>query len=156
MRKTLSTLLIFCVFSILTLNAQTKEDSLAIEKVCRDYVEGWATGDIARVSNAVSDELVKRTIAMDKSGFCFTINMSASQLKAATKRNGEEGIRVNDLEPDKEFKLDVEIYDITGNCALAKTANTKYGFFDYCQLAKFNGEWKIFNVLYGWTPQDNE
>ena len=155
MKKILSTLLIFFVFSILT-NAQTKEDILAIEKACRDYVEGWATGDIDRVSNAVSEELVKRTVAMDKNGFCFTINMSASQLKFATKRNGEEGIRVKDLEPDKEFKLDVEIYDMTGNCALAKTVNTKYGFFDYCQLAKFNGEWKIFNVLYGWTPQENE
>jgi hypothetical protein len=45
-----------------------------------------------------------------------------------------------DLEPDKPFKLDVSVYDVTGDYALAKTVNTKYGFFDYCQLAKFNGE----------------
>jgi hypothetical protein len=58
-----------------------------------------------------------------------------------------------DLEPDKPFKLDVSVYDVTGDYALAKTVNTKYGFFDYCQLAKFNGEWKIINVLWGWLPQ---
>jgi hypothetical protein len=52
------------------------------------------------------------------------------------------------------FKLSVFIYDISGNYALAKTVNTKYGFFDYCQLAKFNGEWKIFNVLWGWLPKE--
>ena len=37
--------------------------------------------------------------------------------------------------------------------ALVKTVTTKYGFFDYCQLARFNGEWKIINVLWGWLPQ---
>jgi hypothetical protein len=156
MRKFLSIILALTVLSVMTLDAQTKKDSLAIEKACRDYVEGWATGDIDRVSRAVSDELVKRAVAMDESGFCFTVNMSSSQLKVATKSNGEEGINIKDLEPEKEFELVVEIYDITGNCATAKASNTKYGFFDYCQLAKFNGEWKIFNVLYGWTPQEND
>ncbi|MBN2350734.1 MAG: nuclear transport factor 2 family protein [Bacteroidales bacterium] len=155
MRKILGTILALTIFSVWTVNAQTKEDSLAIEKSCRDYVEGWANGDIDRVSTAVSDELIKRTVAMDESGLCYTINMSSSQLKFVTKRNGEQGVRVNDLEPEKEFELTVEIYDITGNCALAKASNTKYGFFDYCQLAKFNGKWKIFNVLYGWTPREN-
>lgn len=37
--------------------------------------------------------------------------------------------------------------------AMARASNTKYGFFDYCQLARFNGEWKIINVLWGWLPR---
>ena len=77
--------------------------------------------------------------------------MSASQLIYATKRNGKEGVRIKDFEPNQNIKVNVIIYDITGNFAMAKTFNSKYGFFDYCQLAKFNGEWKIFNVLYGMT-----
>ena len=132
--------------------AQTKEDSLAIEKACRDYVEGWATGDIDRVAKGVSPELVKRTISQDKEGASFTNNMSASLLIAVTKNN-KEGVKAKDFEPDKPFKLSVEICDVTGDYAMAKTVNTKYGFFDYCQLAKFNGEWKIINVLWGWLPQ---
>ena len=140
------------IFFGMILKAQTKNDSLAIEKACRNYVEGWATGDMDRVAKGVSPELVKRTVGQDKEGVCFTNNMSTSLLLMATKMN-KEGVKAKDLEPDKPFKLDVHIYDATADYALVKTANTKYGFFDYCQLAKFNGEWRIFNVLWGWLPK---
>ena len=152
MKKSLVLILIAFSFSALTAIAQTKEDSLAIEKVCRNYVEGWATGDMDRVAKGVSPELVKRTVSQDKEGFSFTNNMSASLLLLATKNN-KEGVKGKDLEPDKPFKLDVHICDISGDFAMVKTLNTKYGFFDYCQLAKFNGEWRIFNVLWGLLPQ---
>jgi hypothetical protein len=57
-------------------------------------------------------------------------------LKKPAGTTWKDGVKARDLEPDKTFKLDVFIYDITGTYALAKTVNTKYGFFDYCQLAK--------------------
>lgn len=152
MKKGMILILTVLLFSGLSANAQIKEDSLAIEKACRNYVEGWATGDMDRVAKGVSPELVKRTVSQDKEGMSFTNNMSASLLLLVTKNN-KEGVKGKDLEPDKPFKLTVHIYDISGDYALAKTVNTKYGFFDYCELAKFNGEWKIFNVLWGWLPQ---
>ena len=153
MKKCTILILIAVLFYSIETNAQTKEDSLAIEKACRNYVEGWATGDMDRVAKGVSPELVKRTVSQDKEGASFSNNMSASLLLIVTKNN-KEGVKGKDLEPDKPFKLDVQIYDITGDYALAKTVNTKYGFFDYCQLAKFNGEWKIFNVLWGFLPKE--
>lgn len=140
------------MFYGLTINAQTKQDSLAIEMACRNYVEGWAEGNVERVAQGVSPELVKRTLSRDKDGANSINNMGASLLINASKMN-KDGNKARDLEPDKNFKLDVFIYDITGDYALAKTINTKYGFFDYCQLAKFNGEWKIINVLWGMLPQ---
>lgn len=142
----------FLLISSFKLTAQTKADSLAVEKACRDYVEGWAEGNVERVAQGVSPELTKRTVSQDKDGMSFTNDMSASLLLLVTKRN-KEGVRSTDLEPEKPFKLDVYIYDITADFALAKTVNTKYGFFDYCQLAKVNGEWKVINVLWGWLPQ---
>ena len=132
---------------------QSLEDSLAIEETCRNYVEGWAEGNVARVDQAVSPELVKRTVSQDKEGINFTSDMSASLLKMVTKLN-LQGVRAKDLEPEKPFSLEVKICDITGGFAMARTSNTKYGFFDYCQLAKFNGEWKIINVLWGYIPQE--
>lgn len=139
------------LFSTVTLHAQTPADSMAIEKACRDYVEGWAEGDAVRVALGVSPELVKRTIGKDQDGASYTSDMSASMLTAATKRN-RGGVVMRDLEPDKPFSLEVTIYDITGEFAQAKTVNTKYGFFDYCHLAKVNGEWKVINVLWGYLP----
>lgn len=157
MKTNLILLLLVLLLSGITLKAQTKEDSLAIQKVCRDYVEGWVEGNIDRVANSMSEELVKRTIKMDQDGVCQIINMSASQIISWTNRNKEEEkvTRVKDYEPDKEFKLDISIYDISGNFASVKTAVSKYGFFDYCHLAKFDGEWKIFNALYGPLPPEN-
>jgi hypothetical protein len=152
MKKVMILILIAVLLSGLTAKAQTKEDTMAIEKACRNYVEGWATGDMDRVAKGVSPELVKRTVSQDKEGMSFTNNMSASLLLIATKNN-KEGVKGRDLEPDKPFKLDVYIYDITVDYALVKTVNSKYGFFDYCQLARFNGEWKIFNVLWGFLSQ---
>lgn len=141
------------ITSGIVVNAQTRDDSLEIEKACRNYVEGWATGDADRVAQGVSPELVKRTVSRDKAGSSFTNNMSASMLIMITNMN-KEGVRAKDLEPDKPFSLDVTIYDISGDFALAKTVNSKYGFFDYCQLAKYNGEWKIINVLWGMLPKE--
>lgn len=132
--------------------AQTKADSIAIDKACRDYVEGWAEGNTERVSKAVSPELVKRNVSQDAEGASFIADMGASLLIGITKRN-KGGAKARDFEPGKPFKLDVVIYDITGDYALVKTANTKYNFFDYCQLAKCNGEWKIINVLWSNLPQ---
>ncbi len=153
MKKNMLIILICLLISGLTLNAQTKEDSLAIEKACRNYVEGWATGDVDRVAKGVSPELVKRTVSQDKEGVSYINNMGASLLLIATKGN-KEGVKGRDLEPDKPFNLNVHISDISGDYALVKASNTKYGFFDYCQLAKFNGEWKIINVLWGWLPKE--
>lgn len=152
MKKTIYLTMIAMMFYGLALNAQTKQDSLAIEMACRNYVEGWAEGNVERVAQGVSPELVKRTISRDKDGVNSISNMGASLLINASKMN-KDGNKARDFEPDKNFKLDVFIYDITGDYALAKTVNTKYGFFDYCQLAKFNGEWKIINVLWGMLPQ---
>lgn len=132
--------------------AQAPDDTLAIKKACLDYVEGWATGDISRIENGVSPELVKRTISRDKDGLCFTSNMSRSHLSIVSKAN-QAGVKAPDLDPGKPYKPEIIIFDIQGDYALVKINSQKFGFFDYCQVAKFNGEWKIINVLWGFLPQ---
>ena len=153
MKKSIFLSVLCLLFSTVTFYAQTPADSLAIEKACRDYVEGWAEGDAGRVAMGVSPELVKRTVGKDQDGAAYISDMSASLLMAATKRN-RGGVNMRDLEPGKPFSLRVTIYDITGEFALARTVNTKFGFFDYCQLAKVNGEWKVINVLWGNIPRN--
>jgi hypothetical protein len=49
--------------------------------------------------------------------------------------------------------LYVNILDITGNVASVKAWNTKYGFMDYCHLARFGDKWKIVNVLWDYLPK---
>lgn len=143
---------ILLFLSVTILQSQTLQDSLAIEKAVRDYVEGWEAADTERVQNAVSPELKKRIVIKDAEGNYFISDMGASLLVYATSKN-KDGIRSPDRTPDEAFKLYVDILDISGNAASAKGWNPKYGFVDYCHLARFGDEWKIVNVLWDWLPQ---
>ena len=136
-------------------NAQSNVDSLEIERVARNYVEGWAEGNIDRVTSAVSEELVKRIVLKDKDGYSYLSDMGASLLLMSTKSNiGGVNQAVKDFEPGKKFKAEVIIYDITGSNSTLKISNSKYGFFDYCQLSKIGGKWKVINVLWDWLPNN--
>lgn len=131
--------------------SQTREDSLAITQAALDYVEGWQAGDTGRVMRAVSTELAKRQVRHDGSGRAFVSPMGATLLRAATNAN-REGVKAEDRTPGEPFRVDVRILDIDGNNASVKTHNGKYGFMDYVHLAKMDGEWKIINVLWDWSP----
>jgi hypothetical protein len=139
---------VLIILAVLTLPAfgQTKEDSLAIRKAALDYVEGWATGNVDRIQNAVSPELSKRRVAM-AGNLVFVQDMSQSLLCAAALGNAQ-GVRMQDLTPGRELKQEVKILDIDGTNASAKTWNAKYGFFDYIHLSKAGGKWMIVNVLW--------
>ena len=57
-----------------------------------------------------------------------------------------------DKKPGEPFKAIVDIYDISSGIALAKVSTNKMPeFFDYIQVGKMNGEWKIVNVLWAFN-----
>jgi hypothetical protein len=135
----------------LPLTGQTKEDSLAIKKAALDYVEGWATGNVERIQNAISPELSKRRVAA-AGDFVYVQDMSRSLLCASAMQNAQ-GVKMKDFTPGKELRQEVKILDIDGNNASAKTWNAKYGFFDYVHLSKVGGKWMIINVLWDMSKQ---
>ena len=138
----------FLFLLTLTFNVfgQTKEDSTAIRKAAVDYAEGWATGNVERIQNAVSPELSKRRVST-AGDLVFVQDMSRSLLCASALSN-TKGVRMPDLTPGKEMDQKVKILDIEGTNASVKTWNEKYGFFDYLHLSKAGGKWMIVNVLW--------
>jgi len=139
-------ILMIVVVLTLPVSGQTKEDTLAIKKAATDYVEGWATGNVERIQNAVSPELSKRRVAVS-GDLVFAQDMSRSLLCASALGNAK-GVRMPDLTPGKELVPEIKILDIDGTNASAKTWNAKYGFFDYLHLSKAGGKWMIVNVLW--------
>jgi len=133
------------VFTLPTFG-QTKEDTLAIKKAVTDYIEGWATGNVERIQNAVSPELSKRRVAASGE-LVFAQDMSRSLLCASALGN-TNGVRMPDLTPGKELVPEIKILDIDGTNASVKTWNAKYGFFDYIHISKAGGKWMIVNVLW--------
>ncbi|MFA7229544.1 MAG: nuclear transport factor 2 family protein [Melioribacteraceae bacterium] len=93
------------------------------------------------MEKALHPELAKRNIRTDpQSGRQRFDQMSALTLINITKAGGGKSI------PADKRIFEFKILDITGSHASVKTTAT--GFFDYIHLSKWNGEWRIVNVLW--------
>ena len=120
------------------------DDAAAITKPALDYIEGWYAGDAARMESALHPELAKRIVITDAQGKSRLDSMSAMTLVQRVRAgNGTKTPK------DKQQK-DVTILDRFNNVAIVKVVAADW--VDYLQEAKFNGEWKIVNVLWELKP----
>jgi Putative lumazine-binding len=121
-------------------------DDDSIKKTALDYIEGWYTGDAARMERALHPELAKRMISTDpKTGRSQFNHMGAMTLVQRTR----DGIGKK-IPQDRQLK-EVTILDHYNNAAVVKIVASDW--IDYLQVAKFNGDWKIINVLWELKPK---
>src|SRR5215510_6804853 len=131
------------------LNAQSSADpeSSAIRQAALDYIEGWYEGDAARMEKALHPELAKRIVNTDAaSGKSRLDSMSAMTLVQYTRAGGGKKT------PKEAQMKDVTILDRYQNAAVVKVVATNW--IDYLQVAKYNSDWKIVNVLWELKPKD--
>ena len=140
MRIFLKAIFLAVIATALSLQAQTAADSAAIKKAALDYVEGWYEGNAERMERAVHPELAKRIVRTDQNNRSRLEQMSAMTLVNGVKRGGGKDT------PLAQQQKSVFILDIFQNTASAKAVMS--GWVDYMHLAKWNGEWKIVNVLW--------
>ena len=127
------------------LPAQAAADSAGIRQAALDYIDGYYTGDGARMERAVHPELAKRIVRTHEQGRSQLGQMSAMSLVMGTRAGGGKDT------PMAERRDDVTILDIYQNAASAKIYAS--GWVDYLHLAKWNGRWVIVNVLWELHPQ---
>lgn len=144
MKKTV-VLLALLLFSASRAAAQTAADSAAIRATALDYVEGWYTGDAARMERALHAELAKRIVQTDERG-----RSRIGQQSALTLINNTRTAEGRETPPEQQIK-DVRILDIFGNSASVRAEMS--GWIDYMHIAKWNGQWKIVNVLWELKPR---
>lgn len=137
---------VLLIAGITVTSAQTSADSADIRQTALDYVEGWYAGDVDRMERALHPELQKRIVQTDESGKSFLGNMGVSNLLRNTRRGGGKNT------PKEQQQKDVIILDIYQNVASVKTVATH--FIDYLHIAKWDGEWKIVNVLWELKPKE--
>jgi len=122
-------------------NSFAQQDSADIRKTALNYIEGWYEGNPERMERALHPELAKRIVSTDKqSGKSRLGQMSALTLINGTKSGGGK-----DTPPEKQQK-DVTILDIYRGAASVKVFASDW--IDYLHMAKWNGEWRIVNVLW--------
>jgi Putative lumazine-binding len=125
--------------------AQTAADSAAIRQAALDYIEGYYSGDGARMERALHPELAKRIVRTAPTGQQRLDQMSAMTLVMGTRAGGGKDT------PVAQQHKDVTIFDIYGGAASAKIYAS--GWVDYLHLAKWRGQWVIVNVLWELHPQ---
>lgn len=141
MRLALCLALVATVAARQPVAAQTTADSAAIRAAALDYIEGWFTGDADRMTRALHPEMVKRIVVKDPvSGRNLVDGMGATRLIEGTRRKFGTEI------PAEQRRTDVTVLDIFGAAASVKVDAGPW--IDYLHVVKFNGEWRILNVLW--------
>lgn len=142
------TILLSASFST-SLNAQTKQDSLEVLETVSLYNQGWYEGDTTKMRKALHPELVKRMIQKYKDTgndiiSDLTYNMMMQYVIAGYGKHT----------PKEKQNDTVTILDIYNEIATVKVES--YEIVDYLQLAKFDGKWKIINILWTMKPTGSE
>lgn len=120
------------------------KDKLAVEKACLDYIDGSFSGSAERVERALHPELMKVIpIVHPQTGKVFLRKMGASYLIEGTRAK-------YGLVDEGERAIKYRLLDMNQNIAFAEVLSSMY--YDYCQLVKVNGEWKIVNILWKMNP----
>jgi len=124
------------------LQAQTAADSAAIRATALDYIDGWYTNDAARMERALHPKLAKRMVWADSTGKSHLVDLTALELI--------QGTRAHPRVPPSERRKDVQILSAFGNAAVVRIDATEW--VDYLQQIKWNGSWKIINVVWENRP----
>jgi len=148
MRRVAQTVLMVVAWSGVSFvgaHAQSAADSAAIRATAMDYIEGWYAGDAARMERALHPELAKRVVMNDPRGRPQLESIGAMTLVNRTRAGGGKST------PAARKQKDYTLLDIYQNAAVAKIVASDW--IDYLELAKWNGQWVIVNVLWELKPR---
>ena len=116
-------------------------DRKAVERAVLDYVEAIYEVKPELVDRSVHRELAKRGYMRGEDGTYREAPMTFAQLRSLAERWNAQG-RVNAKTARKEVVV-LDLLDQTASAKLTASWGT-----DYMHLAKYNGEWKIVNILW--------
>jgi NADPH:quinone reductase-like Zn-dependent oxidoreductase len=103
------------------------------------YIEGWYAGDEERMAQSLHPDLVKRIVERSP-GEARIDEMTAAQLIAAT------GSGYGRETPTDQRRTEIKVLDVFGEVASVRVDAGEW--IDYMHLARFDGDWKILNVLW--------
>jgi hypothetical protein len=144
--KRVLTILVAAALAGTGLEAQTAADSAAIRAAALDYAQGWYEGSAERMERALHPDLAKRIVMTNPGNSRSRLDqMSALTLVQAVRNGGGRDT------PAEQRQHDVRILDIFGNTASVRTEMD--GWVDYMHMARWNGGWRIVNVLWEMKPR---
>lgn len=144
--KKIAVLFLLTLSLTFAVNAQTNEDREAVRQAALDYIESIYNVDPAKAERSVHPELTKRGFFIKRGETAYTpATMTFAQLVELAKNYNKEG-RV-----PKDAPKEVVIFEVSDQTASVKVT-ASWGI-DYMHLAKYDGKWKIINVLWQSPPK---
>ncbi|MBL8169229.1 MAG: nuclear transport factor 2 family protein [Acidobacteria bacterium] len=145
MKLTLLALPLLSLFALAFAATPSGNDKAAVRQAVLDYVAGVYGVDPARIERSVHPGLTKHGFwkAKDKPGYA-TGKMSFAELVGVAK-NWNKDRKLPATAPKEITIFDVQ--DQTASAKLVAQWST-----DYFHLAKYDGQWKIINVLWQSLP----
>lgn len=120
-------------------------DEVAVERAVADYVESLYEVRPELVERSVHPDLAKRGFVL-REGAYHEVTMTYDQLLALAAQWNAGGR----VDPERAVK-EIVVFDVLDQTASAKLV-ASWGV-DYLQLAKYDGQWKIVNVLWQVPPR---
>jgi hypothetical protein len=143
--KTALITLIFLTFSMAAFG-QTDVDRAAVKQAAMDYIESVYNVDPTLVERSVHPDLVKRGFFINRGEANYSQNaMTFAQLVELAKTYNIKG-RI-----PKDAPKEVVVFDVADQTASVKV--TAAWGIDYMHLAKYDGKWKIINILWQSPPK---
>jgi hypothetical protein len=140
---------VFLIFIVLTLSftapGQADGDRQAVRQAAIDYIEAVYNVNPEQVERSVHPDLVKRGFFAEP-GKPYSPNaMTYAQLVHLAKTYNAKG-RI-----PKDAPKEVVVFDVVDQTASVKV--TAAWGIDYMHLAKYDGKWKIINILWQSPPR---
>jgi Putative lumazine-binding len=132
-----------------TVQAQDNADKEAVRQAVLDYVEGIYNVEPARIERSVHPDLAKLGFSRRRAETAYGPGgkMTFQQLVDIAKTYNKEG------RLPKDAPKEIVIYEVLDQTATVKL--TAVWGIDYMHLAKFDGQWKIVNVMWQSYPKKN-
>ena len=147
LRHTLRFALVLCLV-VLCLPALAADDRKAVERAVLDYVEAVEQAKPELIERSVHTELAKFGFHRKDPGAEFrVIPMTYESLVELAANFKKEG-----YVPDNPTHS-VEIFEVLDQTASVKL--TAFWGIDYMHLAKYDGKWKIVQVLWQSPPAED-
>ncbi|MBE0593723.1 MAG: nuclear transport factor 2 family protein [Gemmatimonadales bacterium] len=118
-------------------------DVECIVRAALDYMEGALTADPERVARGTHPELTKVTVSTMPNGRQALSHNGQSMLVEVVR-----GFGTSVADVDKT--VEVTVFDAGSDLAVARATSARW--YDFLQLARIDGRWRIVNVL--WARND--
>ncbi|HSM05156.1 MAG TPA: nuclear transport factor 2 family protein [Longimicrobiales bacterium] len=138
-------LMVLCLAVVGSLAAQNGSDRVGVERAAMDYLEGFYEGSPEKLRRSVHPEVLKFGFAWDEDRY-RRVPMSFQEMLTFAERVRDQG-----RQPGPDAPKRVEVLDVLDQTAVAKV-HAWWGS-DYLTMARYDGEWKIVQVLWQSPPR---